>query len=163
MQQYVEQLIEDLEYAAKNPPQNPYIEPPPHLDDDPVISELALVPFKSIEEWTGIKQNVFPNIFRLSDDQINNINEAILKLMNSLNIDLLDIPKDLPVEILYDVIIDHWDAPVQYLPSSGFDLEFCTGDPQTCPFGEFCDCDEELPVEEPQDKINYDVDNELPF
>jgi len=44
MQRYIEQLIEDIEEAAKHPPAVPFIEPPPHIADDPVISELALVP-----------------------------------------------------------------------------------------------------------------------
>ena len=48
MEQYINQLIDDLETAAKNPPKPTYIEPPPHIAEYPVISELALVPFKTI-------------------------------------------------------------------------------------------------------------------
>nr|NQU93463.1 hypothetical protein [Bacteroidota bacterium] len=60
-------------------------------------------------------------------------------------------------------LIDNWDSLVQYLPSSGFDWELCSGDPQTCPFGEFCNCDEELPEEEPQQPFDDDEDFEMPF
>lgn len=163
MQRYVEQLIEDIEEAAKHPPAVPFIEPPPHIADDPVISELVLVPYKSIEEWTGIKRVAFPGIFKLTDQQIRLLNKAIFKLLDSLQIDLVDKPKDLPDEVLYDIITDNWDDMVQYLPSSGFDWELCTGDPETCPYGEFCDCDD-LPNDEPSFRtVDEDEDTELPF
>ena len=63
MDKYIQQLIEDLENAAKNPPAPAYIEPPPHLEEEPAIAELALVPFKTIEELSGIKQEAFPESF----------------------------------------------------------------------------------------------------
>jgi hypothetical protein len=143
MEKYIHQLIEDLEEVAKNPPKPSYIEPPPHLEDDDVISELALVPFKTLEELTGIKQEVFPEINQLQGDQWQRVNEAIFKVFESLNIELVDAPPDIPPEWLYEVLTTNWQHEVQYLPSSGMDLELCTGDPETCPYGEFCDCGEE--------------------
>ncbi len=162
MQRYVEQLIEDIEEAAKHPPAMPFIEPPPHIADDPVISELALIPYKSIEEWSGIKQVAFPGIFKLTDNQIKLLNTAIFKLLDNLHVELVDKPKELPDEILYDILTDYWDDMVQYLPSSGFDWELCTGDPKTCPYGEFCDCDEDLPDDEPPSPAENE-NTELPF
>ena len=163
MQRYVEQLIEDIEQAAKHPPAKPFIEPPPHIADDPVISELALTPFKSIEEWAGIKQAAFPGIFKFTDHQIKLLNSAIFKLLDSLNIELVDRPKDLPDEILYDILTEYWDDQVQYLPSSGFDWELCTGDPDTCPYGDFCDCMNELPEEEESPPLENNENEEFPF
>ena len=162
MQRYVEQLIEDLEQAAKHPPVKPFIEPPPHIADDEVVSELALIPYKTIEEWTGIKQIAFPSIFKLSDNQIKLLNAAIFKVLESLHIELIDKPKFLPEEVLYDILTDYWDDFVQYLPSSGFDWELCTGDPDTCPYGHFCDCMDELPEDDMQIEEN-DENNALPF
>ncbi|NOX84788.1 MAG: hypothetical protein GXO86_02305 [Chlorobi bacterium] len=163
MQRYVEQLIEDLEKAACQPPSMPFIEPPPHIAGDPVVSELALIPYRTIEEWSGIKQNAFPGIFSLSDEQIILINSAIFKLLESLHIELVDKPTDLPPEALYDIVTDNWDYPVQYLPSSGFDWELCTGTPETCPYGGFCNCGDELPDEEPPSPAKDDDDAVLPF
>lgn len=144
MKRYIEQLIEDLEQVAKNPPHPAYIEAPPHLDDRPHVAELALVPFKTIEELTGIKQEVFPEIDDLQGDQWERVNEAIFKVFESLHIDLVDAPPGIPPEWLYEVLTTNWQNEVQYLPSSGMDLELCTGDPQTCPYGEYCDCGEEF-------------------
>ncbi|MDD4426165.1 MAG: hypothetical protein PHS40_09595 [Mariniphaga sp.] len=140
MEKYIQQLIEDLQAVAKNPPKPSYIEPPPYLEDDSVISELALVPFKTIEELTGIKQEVFPEINDLQGDQWERVNQAIFKIFESLNIELIDAPPEMPPEWLYEVLTTNWQHPVQYLPSSGMDLELCTGDPMTCPYGDYCDC-----------------------
>jgi len=144
MNRYIEQLIEDLEIVAKNPPAPVYFETPPHLAEAPDIAELALVPFKTIEEWTGINQEVFPIFDELHDGQWERMNEAIFKVFDSLNIKLIDAPDDMPPEMLYDVLTTNWDAQVQYLPSTGMDLELCSGDPMTCPYGEYCDCGEEF-------------------
>jgi hypothetical protein len=165
MQRYIEQLIEDLDRVAENPPDPQYIEVPPHLDDNPEIAELALVPFKPISEWTGIGSEVFPNLVDLSGDEWEKVNEAIFRVFESLHIDLVDAPEDLPPEMLYEVLTTNWDYPVQYLPLSGMDLELCTGDPMTCPYGEYCDCDEEpdFSADEPPANIDPDEDIELPF
>jgi hypothetical protein len=80
MEKYINQLIEELERVATNPPQPSYIEPPPRLADDPVMAELALVPFKTIEELTGIKQKAFPKMTDLRGDQWERINNAIFKV-----------------------------------------------------------------------------------
>jgi hypothetical protein len=148
MNRYIDQLIEDLETVAKNPPAPVYFETPPHLAEAPDIAELALVPFKPIEEWTGIKQEVFPEVYKLRGDQCERLNEAIFRVFDSLNIKLIDAPEDIPPEMLYDVLTTNWDEPVQYLPSSGMDLELCTGDPITCPYGEYCNCGDEFDEKE---------------
>jgi len=165
MKRYIEQLIEDLEMVANNPPDPVYIEAPPHLDNHPEIAELALVPFKPIEEWTGINMEVFPHFTELTDQECEALNEAIFRVFESLHIDLVDAPEDLPPEMLYDALSSNWNYHVQYLPSSGFDLELCTRDPETCPYGDFCDCGEEpdFSMDEPPTNFDFDEDIELPF
>ena len=169
MQRYIQQLIEDLEKAAKHPPVIPFIEPPPHLDNNPVATELALVPFKPIAEWTGIDEKVFPEMYLLSADDAARVNQAILSLLESIGVEIVDIPEDFPPEQLYDILITHWDEPVQYLPSSGYDLELCTGDPETCPYGELCDCcmwddlPDDEPISEKTSKNNEDMETKSPF
>ncbi len=166
MDRYLTQLIEDLENAAANPPTPAYIEPPPHLEELPDVAELALVPFKPISEWTGIEAVNFPLMPNLTVNQMEMVNEAIFKVFESLQIELIDIPDEIPSEWLYDVLTTNWDELVQYLPSSGFDLELCTGDPMTCPYGEYCDCGEEPDFSDDEDLPldNTEPDNdELPF
>jgi len=144
MQKYINQLVEDLEQIAKKPPAPFYIEPPAHMEEEPEIAELALVPYKTIEELTNIKMEAFPEGYRLTANLCNKVNKAIYKVFESLCIELVDAPPDIPPEILYDVLVSNWQHPVQYLPSSGMDLELCTGDPMTCAYGEYCNCDQEF-------------------
>lgn len=148
MQKYIDQLIEDLASIAANPPDAPWIEIPPHLEHDSAIAELALVPFKPISEWTGIDQEAFPLMFDLTTRQCRKLNEAIFRVFASLNLSLVDLPKDIPQDELYDVLSSNWDHPVQYLPSSGMDVELCTSDPQTCPYGDYCDYCDQPPLSE---------------
>ncbi|MGV8138539.1 MAG: hypothetical protein AB2L20_25335 [Mangrovibacterium sp.] len=165
MQRYIEQLIEDLEEVAKNQPPPVYIEAPPHLDENPEIAELALVSFKPVSEWIGIAPEVFPGMTDLSGDECERVNEAIFKVFDSLRLTLVDAPSGIPPECLYEVLTTTWDHPVQYLPSSGMDLELCTGDPMTCPYGEYCDCGEEpdFSDEESSGTIILDDDIDWPF
>jgi hypothetical protein len=151
MQRYIDQLVEDLNMAAKNPPPDPYVEVPPNLEEAPEIAELATSPFITIEELTGIKEAAFPPMPDLHAEQCRQVNQAIFKLFESLKIELVDVPEAIPPEWLYDVLTTNWQHYVQYLPSSGMDLELCTGEPMTCPYGEYCDCDEpfdefEIPI-----------------
>lgn len=140
MQNYINQLIEDLEDAAKAEIQQANIKTPPHLADNPEMAELALVPFKPICEWIEISKDVFPEMWQLTYEQCVQLNKAIFKVFDNLNLSLVDKPKDIPEDWLYEVLISNWDYPVQYLPSTGMDLELCSGDWKTCDYGKYCHC-----------------------
>lgn len=151
MQNYINQLVTDLEELAKNPPNPSYFEAPPHLEEEPVFAELALVPHKTIEELTGIKQEAFPEMTDLAGGQWQAVNAAIFQVFEALKIELIDVPEEIVPEWLYEVLTTNWRHPVQYLPSSGMDLELCTGDPMNCPYGDYCDCGDDWdPYELPE-------------
>jgi len=167
MQRYVEQLIEDLELIAQNPPTPHYVEYPEYMENGLELSEIVNVPYKPLAEWTGFSIDNFPDVTDLSMEQIEAINKTIIKVLDSLHIDLADMPENISPEWFYVVLTSNWEVFVQYLPSSGFDLELCTGDPDTCEWGMECDCanedfdefDEDVPYENIED---FD-ENELPF
>jgi len=162
MQKYINQLIQDLELIASQNPREAYIEIPPQMEKDPDIGELALVPFKPISEWTGIDIAMFPEVWKLSYEQCEQINKAIFKVYENFKLDLIDKPKDIPEDSLYEVLISNWGFYVQYLPSSGMDLELCSSDWKTCDYGKYCDyCGEEF--EKQQIKADEDFLNELPL
>ena len=167
MQRYIQQLIEDLEQVASNPPTPPYLEPPPHIESDRVVVELALTPFKPLYEWTGIEMEAFPGMWLLDAEESNAVNQAIFKVFAAMNIELIDIPPDIPPEILYSVLTRNWDEQVQYMPIAGFDLELCTYNPDTCPYGEFCDCfldPDFMSLEDDNpDLVKNISDDDLPF
>lgn len=70
MQTYLSQLLDDLAAAAKNPPAAHYYDAPPHLEEDRQLSELAMVPYRTIEQLSGIKQEMFPLMTDLNADQL---------------------------------------------------------------------------------------------
>ena len=123
MQTYLSQLLDDLAAAAKNPPAAHYFEALPHLEEDRQLSELAMVPYRTIEQLSGIKQEMFPLMTDLDADQCQEVNQAIFKLFEALHIELVDMPSSIPPEWLYEVLTTKWQKYVQYLPSSDMDLE----------------------------------------
>ena len=163
MERYIQQLIQDLLEVANTEPLAAYIEPPPHLENKRDIAELALVPFKSIEELTGISSEAFPHMNDLTGGQCQAVNAAIFKVFDTFHIELVDQPEDIPPEWLYDVLTTNWDYPVQYLPETGFDLELCSGNPATCEYGEFCDCGEDYTFPEEDEPMGDYNKDELPF
>ncbi len=140
MQHYISQLLEDIENVIKNPPPAPYIEVPPHMSEMPDMAELALSPLTTLEELTGIPCEAMPNILSLEKKQWEVLVKALMRLLEALNIQLTDLPDNYPDDALYDLIVNHWDESMQYLPVAGYDWDFCTGDPDTCPYGEDCNC-----------------------
>jgi hypothetical protein len=146
MQKYIDQLVDDLNETAQSLPNLPYIEIPDQFKELEDLAELATSPFKTIEELTGISKELFPPMIQLDADQCKQVNRAIFKIYDALRLQPTDIPPNYPEELLYDLLTSHWQYPVQYLPSSGMDLEFCTGEAETCPYVGYCDCGE--PFEE---------------
>jgi len=132
-------LLQTLDAAVKPSIVVPLHEFPPEVQQNRAMAELAFTPYRTISEWTGIPCDVFPEMAELSDKDWVLVTEAIFRVLDSMNIELVDIPRDLPPELVYEVLTSNWDHPVQYLPSSGFDLELCTGDDDTCPYGNYCD------------------------
>jgi hypothetical protein len=147
MDKYIQQLVEDLEAVAKNP----------GFEDEPSIVNLALVPFKTIEKLTGIKQEVFPDFNDLNSRHWRLVLDAIFKVFDSLKIKLVDAPRGMSKEWLYDTITNNWKKQVQHLPEEGMDLELCTGDQADCPYGLFCTCG----IEWPDDEEYFEVEMEI--
>lgn len=157
MDRYIQQLVEDLELAAHNPPKPSYVETPPGFEDQQSTVNLGLTPFKTIEKLTGIKQVAFPSFHDLQSRHCRAVLDAIFALFDSLKIKLIDAPKGMPKECLYEAITLNWNQEVQFLPSEGMDLELCTGDPADCPYGMYCTCG----MEWPDDEVYFEVDMEI--
>jgi hypothetical protein len=147
MDRYIQQLIEDLEAAAQSRPKTFYFMDLMVFFNDQSEEEKAMIPFKTIEELTGIKQEAFPNFNDLHGRNWKAVLNAVFEVLNSLNIKLVDAPIGMPKGWLYDAITSNWQHPVQYLPESAIDFELCTNDPETCPYGVYCDCGKEGFVE----------------
>jgi hypothetical protein len=161
MHRYVKQLLEDLETAAANPPASPCIEFLCDFKVDPWITELAFAPFKPISEWVGIETEVFPPKRLLTDRQMTKLFNAMVKVLESLNIEFI-VPDNFPQKRKYSSLVSEWETPVQYLPHSGYDLSLCKDTWETCPHRKYCTCpneedlfgDQDGPGEESSDDKN---------
>jgi hypothetical protein len=141
MEKYIAQLLECLKQATEDLPQN-Y---PHHMDtalgeEHKWISELAKVPYKPIEEWTGVEKNKFPPSEKLTEEQKADLVVGMGEVLAAYHIDY-DCKEDMKTaDLHYRILVECWDEPVQYLPESGFDLEICAGDEAICWLGEECFC-----------------------
>jgi hypothetical protein len=120
MERYISQLIEDLQAAKSKKIQNE--------------EEKA-----TMEEYFEIKQTAFPPADRLSESQINVLNDAIQSLLYShnymVNITML---KDLPAQNLYQYLVKQWTEKIPYVTSGLLGLEFCDYNPEECGLYEWC-------------------------
>lgn len=131
-------LLSDIEALINDPPPAPYYEVPPHMEEMPDMAELALSPFTTLEALTGISYEEFPPSFELTYEDWPALADAFKRLFIALNIDIIDLPDNFPDDAFIDQIIFHWDDTIQYLPLGGFEMEWCTGDNETCPYGDDC-------------------------
>ena len=164
IQKYVDQLIADLNQKAKEVRERPVI--PDNIDIRSLkdILDLGEKPFVTLEELSGIRQDVFPEITEMDGIQIKSLLIAILEFLDAYKIKIHH-PNNIPPEIKYDAITMDWDNIwVKDLPLSGDDIELCSGDIDTCPYACFCDCDEDtgdqFPDEDSQDSLSFD---DFPF
>ena len=166
MHRYVKQLLEDLETAAANPPAPPCTEILYDFEVDPWITELALVPFKPISEWVGIKPEVFPPVRLLTAIQMKKLFNAMVQVLDSLSIQFF-LPENFPQKRKYGSLVSEWETPVKYLPQSGYDLFLCKGDRKTCPHRKYCTCPDEddffLDQDRPRERSSNEEDIECPF
>ena len=153
MKRYVEQLIDDI-YAAQNQEEFELKTESKtfdfHNEVDPFFSP-GEESFKEVfGKVCGIKTSQFPPVNLLTDEQMESICEAIERLLFSWNLQT-DLPDELPVEKAYQLLIGIFDQKNTIVTSGHTDIEFCNSTPNTCAFGEFCECkkiDEAIEIRE---------------
>ena len=142
MQQYVEQLLEDLKNAER-------AEQPLAIEEEDENLERH---FAEVERWLeggepehtfsyhcGLKTEIFPPAGRLSQQQMLALIEGLGHLFFSWNI-TVEIPEELGVEKTYGLMVSVMDREVEVVTSGFIGIEFCTYDIPSCPFGEHCMC-----------------------
>jgi len=160
MVRYVNQLIADIHSVAEAVKQDVTIPDTPEARTDEDARQLVENPFVTLEELTGIGYAMFPEHIRMDGLQTRRLLKAMLELLDAFSLKV-HFPHEVPHEIKYEALRDEWDGcQVKHLPISGDDIDLCTGDRQTCPFGEFCNCDEippdfnnNAPEPDPKDDI----------
>ncbi|MFW5755590.1 MAG: hypothetical protein ACOCWK_03240 [Tangfeifania sp.] len=143
MERYVEQLVRDIQAAAK-----PFVQPEiiPETPENRGVEDYRQLmenSFITIGDLTGINGDAFPEHICMDGLQTRKVLRAMLYLLDVCRLKIY-FPKQAPHEIKYEALREYWNIYyVKHLPLSGDEIELCTGDPMTCPYGEYCDCGEE--------------------
>lgn len=126
LRRYVEQILEDLEEAKNQAPQE--IHELQHLEDeDSLFKLLELGDELPLSERLGIPKKIFPPENKLDDQEVQLLVDKILELWESFHY-LADFPKGLPIRIAYKTLMDVWDDRVPYCALGHFHFDFCNHD-----------------------------------
>lgn len=143
MQQYIKQLIEDLQAAHKLSPIAKQKEPETQKE---IIAELEEIdrllteePEKPMHNIFGIDPIMFPPIEKLQKKQAHQLVDEILELWAAFNIEAV-YPKKFPKEQLYPLFVKKFKEPFIFFPMGITGIEFCDYESENCPFGEYCTC-----------------------
>ena len=161
MQRYTEQLIEDIQNAKKRP-LPPKMELPPELEFVRGAEEYLHGDFHKPGKLFGLKKEQFPPAEKLNAKQMQALIKNITELWAEFNF-VPDFPEGLPNVYKYNLLVEYLEHETTYVSEGNNHFEFCTYDPESCPFPEeFCTCknfeDDDIDME------NFDYDkNGLPF
>lgn len=163
MDQYLQQLLEDLRAAHK--PETEFM-PPALTEDEGIEAHFAEVERylsgeydQRIGDVLGLIPEQFPPAERLTPEQMKSVAEAFMALLFSWNI-TTDLPDELPIEAAYPLLVTALDKKV-YLADGGMvTIEFCPYAPWDCLFGELCKCKDIEVDDMPDNKAGED---DFPF
>ncbi|WP_338765167.1 hypothetical protein WAF17_01095 [Bernardetia sp. ABR2-2B] len=173
MQQYINQLVEDLDEKSQTK-----IEAPDYtlLNPDHPAIEYGLdylvawecAPDLTYSEVFEIPNEAFPPAKMLNDKQAKQVFDAIVNLLRVNNIEL-SLPECLPsFLVLYRELRREWkEGSIRIMPDDDgrTHIDFCHYNGKTCPWGmDFCTCKDEDWYNEDYDIDNFSTnDEDLPF
>jgi hypothetical protein len=164
MQRYIDQLLEDIAAAhrmkVKTVPQDKPFSIEDHFEE--VERWLESDPEHTFAYYCGLQLEQFPPAERLTDKQLHAIYKAFGHLLFSWNLSE-DLPESLPLRRAYSFLISILHRKVEIVTDGFITIEFCSCDPSSCPFEEYCSCKEYL---KSPDELNMNPErenDELPF
>jgi hypothetical protein len=141
MQNYINQLLADIVYATENV-SLPFVEKQLELHDWIADEEEdKTAPVRNLQEWTGISKEMLPPQEMLSDEQVDLLLKALIKMLDAYNWSFVMQTK-VPERIQYAAIRDNFNQPAKVKRwHMGF-FEVCKPGTEhgKCAFGEYCQC-----------------------
>ncbi|MDP2041498.1 MAG: hypothetical protein Q8S14_11705 [Algoriphagus sp.] len=107
--------------------------------------------FADIERWLnqdqeptfgsycGLKSGDFPPVEFYSSIELKTLVRLFEKMMFSWNL-TLDVPKNLPLDRKYKLMIAILDEPTLMVEDGFVGFDYCTGNPEGCELEEYCPC-----------------------
>lgn len=141
MQKYISQLLSDIEYARVNL-SLPFTEKQTDflywISDE---EEERTAPVRNLQEWTGITAEMMPPAERLSSEQMNQVLEALKKLLDACNWSFV-LQTRAPENIQYETIRQNFDQEVKIKQSHHGFFAVCKEDTthKECSLGLYCQC-----------------------
>ena len=98
-------------------------------------------PEHNFSYYCGLQKEQFPPVEKLTTEQMEQVSLAFEKLLFTWNIGV-EIPEKLPAAQKYNLLISVLERKVAIVENGFETVEFCSYDPPSCPFNEWCTCKE---------------------
>jgi hypothetical protein len=162
MQSYINHLLSDITEACREEQRETFSSASGENDVEAIERY-----FEEVERWLeqepehdfsyycGLQKEQFPPAEQLTNEQLEAVSLAFEKLLFTWNIGV-EMPDKLPAAQKYNLLISVLERKVAIVESGFETIEFCSYDPPSCPFNEWCTC-KELGLKDQDDEVE-DVD-----
>jgi hypothetical protein len=96
-------------------------------------------PPSTFGDYCGLKVSDFPPSEQLTEEDMQVVIEAFKKMSYTWNLDF-SFPETLPTPIFYKIMVDTLDEKTWIVSSGTVSFDYCSGNPEGCKFGEYCNC-----------------------
>lgn len=148
-EKYINQLIQDIKAAHKKPNDPLSAKPSSSNDQDQGMDAH----FKEVENYLDFDYENeptfgqlidmeairFPKAELLNDDQLQRLLSAFNELLDSYNVSV-DMPKEIAPNTKYSISLGILDEAIFLSDDGHTGWDFCSSEPQSCPYGEHCYC-----------------------
>jgi len=96
-------------------------------------------PPSTFGDYCGLKVSDFPPAEQLTEEDMQVVIEAFKKMSYTWNLDF-SFPETLPTPLFYKIMVDTLEEKTWIVSSGTVSFDYCSGDPDGCIFGEYCNC-----------------------
>ncbi len=140
MEKYLKYLLADITAASENIPVLIFDDPDEEMPFISLEEEEKTARREPLGERIGVKQEWFPPVQRLNEEQISGILEAMANCLDAYGF-IPHFPTGLPLRRQYEVLVAYLGREVPILSYNPWQIDFCDYEPRTCPFGDsYCQC-----------------------
>ena len=166
MQSYINHLLSDITEACREEQPETYSSASGENDVEAIERYFEEVerylendPEHDFSYYCGLQKEQFPPAEKLTNEQLEAVSIGFEKLLFTWNIGV-EMPDKLPASQKYNLLISVLERKVAIVENGFETIEFCSYDPPSCPFNEWCTCKElGLKDQDDDDVENVDPDS----